>query len=70
VSTERLAVATKCAFLPSTGDVYDVKSIVSTTSNKWFQNRFNEFLAHINHMPLFPLMFMYLQEELGANLLP
>jgi hypothetical protein len=57
-------------FLLDTRDNDDVESVASAANDKWFQNRFNEFLAHINHVPLFPSIFMYLCKQLGTNLLP
>ena len=70
VFREPVSSTPPCLFLPDTVDDDDFESGASAANDKWCQNRFNEFLAHINHVPLFPLMFMYSWEELGSNLLP
>jgi hypothetical protein len=60
VSGEPVSSTPPYSFLPDTVDNDDVESAASAANDKWCQNRFNEFLVHINHVPLFPLMFMYL----------
>jgi hypothetical protein len=57
--------------LPDTGeDDEDVESAASAANDRWFQNRFNEFLIHINHKPLYQSLYEYSWEVLGTDLLP
>jgi hypothetical protein len=58
------------SFFLDTGDEDDKRSAASTANDRWFQNRFNEFLLHIKYEPFFPSLYMYSWEELGSNLLP
>jgi hypothetical protein len=57
--------------MPDTGkDDEDVESAASAANDRWFQNRFNEFLTHINHEPLYQSLIEYSWEVLGTDLLP
>jgi hypothetical protein len=48
------------SFLPDTGeDDANVENAASAANDKWFQNRFNEFLVHIKHEPLLPALHTY-----------
>jgi hypothetical protein len=58
------------SFLPDTGDDDELETATSTTNDRWFQNRFNEFLVHINHKPFYSSIGMYSWEVLGMDLLP
>jgi hypothetical protein len=59
------------SFLPNTSeDDKDVESVALAANDRWFQNRFNEFLVHINYEPLYQSLYEYLWEVLGTDLLP
>jgi hypothetical protein len=47
------------SFLPDTGDDDEIETAAFVANDRWFQNRFNEFLVHIKHVPFFPSISMY-----------
>ena len=56
--------------LDTSEDDEDVENVVSAANDRWFQNRFNEFLIHINHKPLYQSLYEYSWEVLSIDLLP
>jgi hypothetical protein len=58
------------SFLPDTGVDDELETAASAANDRWFQNRFNKFLVHINHEPFYSSIGMYSWEVLGTDLLP
>jgi hypothetical protein len=47
------------SFLPDTGVDDELETAASAANDRWFQNRFNKFLVHINHEPFYSSIGMY-----------
>ena len=69
-SVETESICNLLAFLPDFGDHDEEDTPASNAMDRWFQNRFNDWLKHVNHEPSCPNVYEYDWQMLGDNLLP